>query len=296
MPLTLADSNLLSLPMMTRGVIDTIVRESRILQLLPFTDVVGNSYVYNQELTLSTVAFYAPNDNWSEGTLTVQQKVAHLSILGGNADVDSFLERTYANVNDLRTVAIQNKAKAVAYQYCDTFINGDTGSDPNAFMGIAKLVDPTQKITAGANGAALTLDMMDQLIDKIKPGAPDLILMSRRSRRNLMKLLRGSGNLFETDVNNFGQRIEFYAGVPIAVDDNQADTQVVGTSGAVCSSIYAMKLGDNGVLGLTNGGIMTEQVGNLPDADAWRVRIKFYCSIASKYLFGLANLVGVNGS
>ncbi len=293
MPMTLADSNLLSLPMMTRGVIDTIVQESRILQLLPFQDVVGNSYLYNQELTLSTVAFYAPNDNWSEGTLTVQQKVAHLSILGGNADVDSFLERTYANVNDLRTVAIQNKAKAVAYSFENTFLNGDTSLDPNSFNGIARLVDPTQKVAVGgANGGQLTLDYMDQLVDMIKPGKPDLLLVSRRSRRKLMSLLRGAGNLFETDVNNFGQRVEYYAGVPIAIDDFQPDNLTVGTSND-CSNIYAMKLGDTGVLGLTNGGIMTEQVGNLPDADAWRVRIKFYCGLAMKALHSLAVLNGV---
>ncbi len=293
MPMTLADSNLLSLPMMTRGVIDTIVQESRILQLLPFQEVVGNSYLYNQELTLSTVNFYAPNDNWSEGTLTVQQKVAHLSILGGNADVDSFLQRTYANVNDLRTVAVQNKAKAVAYSFENTFLNGDISLDPNSFNGIAKLVDPTQKIAVGgANGGQLTLDYMDQLIDLIKPGKPDLILLSRRSRRKLMSLLRGAGNLFETDVNNFGQRVEFYAGVPIAIDDFQPDNLTVGTS-TDCSSIYVMKLGDAGVMGLTNGGIMTEQVGNLPDQDAWRVRIKFYCGIASKALHSLAVANGV---
>ncbi len=294
MPMTLADSNLLSLPMMTRGVIDTIVQESRILQLLPFTDVVGNSYLYNQELTLSPVSFYAPNQTWSEGVLTVQQKTAHLSILGGNADVDSFLERTYANVNDLRTVAIQNKAKAVAYSFENTFINGDTAIDPNSFNGIQKLVDPSQQISAGpgANGGQLTLDYMDQLIDLIKPGKPDLILLSRRSRRKLMSLLRGSGNLFETDVNNFGQRVEFYAGVPIAIDDFQPDNLTVGTSND-CSNIYAMKLGDSGILGLTNGGIMTEQVGNLPDQDAWRVRLKFYCGIASKALHSLAQLNGV---
>jgi hypothetical protein len=295
MPMTLADSNLLSLPMMTRGVIDTIVKESRILQLLPFQDVVGNSYLYNQELTLSTVEFYAPNDNWNESTLTVQQKVAHLRILGGNADVDSFLERTYSNVNDLRAVAVQNKAKAVAYAFENGFINGDVTLDSNSFDGIAKLVDSSQVITAGgANGGQLTLDYMDQLIDLIKPGKPDLMLFSRRSRRKLMALLRGSGNLFETDVNNFGQRVEYYAGVPIAIDDFQADAEQVGTS-SDCSSIYAMKLGDAGVMGLTNGGIITEQVGNLPDRDAWRVRIKFYCGLASKAKFSLARLNGVRG-
>jgi hypothetical protein len=293
MSLTLSDANLLSLPMMTQGVIDTIVRESRILAALPFQDVVGSSYIYNQELTLSTADFYAPNDSWNEATLTVQQKVALLKILGGNVDVDSFLERTHANVNDLRAVAVQNKAKAVAYAFEDTFINGDISVDNNSFDGLARLVDPAQVISVGTgNGGQLTLDYMDQLVDAVKPGKPDLLVLSKRSRRKMMSLLRGSGNLYETDVNNFGQRIEYYSGIAIAPDDFVPDNETLGSS-SDCSSIYALKLGDFGVLGLTNGGIITEQVGSLPDKDAWRVRIKFYCGLAAKAKYGLARLNGI---
>lgn len=40
----------------------------------------------------------------------------------------------------------------------------------------------------GANGGALTLDLMDQMIDLVKPGRPDLLLMSKRTRRKLSSL------------------------------------------------------------------------------------------------------------
>ena len=44
----------------------------------------------------------------------------------------------------------------------------------------------------GVNGGALTLDKLDELIDPVKGGKPDLLVMSRRSRRTLNKLARTS--------------------------------------------------------------------------------------------------------
>jgi len=45
----------------------------------------------------------------------------------------------------------------------------------------------------GAGGATLTLSMLDQLIDAVKGGKPDMLLMSRRSRRKINALVRASG-------------------------------------------------------------------------------------------------------
>jgi hypothetical protein len=47
-----------------------------------------------------------------------------------------------------------------------------------------------QVIATGATGAALTLAKIDELIDAIKGGKPDMLLMSRRSRRKINALVR----------------------------------------------------------------------------------------------------------
>ena len=87
----------------------------------------------------------------------------------------------------------------------------------------------------GANGAALTLDKLDELIDLVKPGRPDALCMAKRTRRKLSSLRRASGNLLETDVDAFGRRALFYDGIPILVDDFLPVNEVEGASGAVCS-------------------------------------------------------------
>lgn len=152
----------------------------------------------------------------------------------------------------------------------------------------------TQEVTAGANGAQLTLDMMDQMIDLVMPGKPDAIFLSRRTRRKLSSLRRASGNLLEVDVDQFGQRALFYDGVPLYVDDFISDAQVQGSSGSVCSSVYALKFGQGvGVLGLEHGGIQIEKVGELETKDATRWRLKWYAALSVFSQLGVARVKGI---
>ena len=70
-----------------------------------------------------------------------------------------------------------------------------------------------------------------------------VVLFDKRTRRKLSSLRRSSGNLLETDVDAFGRRALYYDGIPILVDDFIPTDEEQGTSGAVCSSIYAVKFG-----------------------------------------------------
>jgi hypothetical protein len=155
----------------------------------------------------------------------------------------------------------------------------------------------SQTITAGANGAALTLGMMDSLMDAVKPGQPDALFMSRRSRRNLNALRRAQGAQLAEGLDQFGRHTLFYDGVPINIDDNIPDNLAQGTSGNICSNIYALKFGWNvGVMGIHSGGIQVDRIGSLETKDATRNRIKWYASIALMNPIGCARLIGVNGS
>jgi len=145
----------------------------------------------------------------------------------------------------------------------------------------------------GANGASLTLDKLDELVDTIKGGKPDMLLMSRRSRRSLNKLARTSGSFLEADRDEFGQMLQYYDGIPVGVSDYISDAQTVGTS-SDCSVIYAFQMGEGGLVGLTSpGGLQVERVGSLETKDATRTRIKWYSSLALFNTIKLARLTGV---
>ncbi len=293
MALTLAEAAKLSNDILLVGVIETIIYDSPILQLMPFIEIVGNGLTYNQENEAATAAFYDVGDTWAESTPTFTQKTATLKILGGDADVDNFLKATRSNIQDLEAAVVQLKAKAVQQKFEDTFINGDTTSDPKSFDGIDTLCDVNQTVSMGANGATLTLEKLDELIDKLKGGKPEMLLMSRRSRRKLTALSRAAGGVLVTDSNQFGQMVEFYDATPIGVCDWIADDNTVGSS-EDCSTIYALKFGEGAVAGLTSpGGLQVERVGSLETRDASRTRVKWYVSIAAFNTIKLAKLIGV---
>ncbi|MGH9173949.1 MAG: major capsid protein [Vicinamibacterales bacterium] len=296
MAMTKAEAAKLTNDLLLRGVIETIVSESSVLQMLPFEDVTGTAITYNRENAAPTVDWYDVGDTWTESTPTFTQVTASLKILGGDADVDNFLAQTYRDPNDIEAETIALKAKAVAYEFSQTFYDGDDAVTPKQFDGLVNLVTAGQTIEMAINGAALTLDKLDELIDLVKPGRPDALMMAKRTRRKLSSLRRASGNLLETDVDMFGRRALFYDGIPILVDDFLPTNETQGSSGAVCSSIYAARFGRQGVLGLDNGGIQIERVGELETKDATRTRVKWYCGLALFGTLGLARLEGINGS
>ena len=293
MAMTKVEAAKLTQDMMLRGVTETIVKESRLLQLLPFTEVTGTAITYNRELTMPAVSFYDVGDTWTEAAPTFTQVTTGLKILGGDADVDNFLQSTYADPNDIEAEVIASRAKAVAHQFSTTFYAGDSVVDPKSFDGIAKLIPAGQTILAGANGGALTLDLVDQLIDLVRPGRPDALCMSKRSRRKLSSLRRASGVTLETSVDQFGQHVTTYDGIPVVVDDFIPDTETVGT-GVNTSRIYALKLDASmGVSGLEHGGIQIETLGELETKDATRHRIKWYCGLMLRSELGTAQLRGI---
>jgi len=139
-----------------------------------------------------------------------------------------------------------------------------------------------QVITPAAGGGALTLAMMDQLIDLVKGGKPDFFLMSRRSRRRLKALLQASTHYIETGESSFGRRILTYDGIPVLISDFLLDTEAADNgSGNSFSSIYAIHVDPtDGLTGLTNGGVQVIDVGQLETKDAVRTRIRWYVSMA----------------
>ena len=96
MAITKAQASSLSNDLLMRGVIDTIVKECAILSFLPFMEVTGTSISYNREATMPEASFYNVGDTWTEATPTFTKHTAQLAIIGGDADVDNFLQQTYS--------------------------------------------------------------------------------------------------------------------------------------------------------------------------------------------------------
>lgn len=267
----LDQAKLLTQDMLQRGVIETMAKTSGVLQRLPFVEVVGSGYAYNVVEELPEVQYRAVNGNYTESTATARQTVENLVILGGDADVDVYLTRTHSNLNELRAMQTELKAKAVARQFEKDFFAGDGTSN--------KLKGLDARITGSIAGTKLTttaleLDDLNELLDAVVDGA-DALYMSKKVRREVMKLLQASQHYIENGTDAFGRPVAMYGGVEIVpVEDSLIPA----------NKIYAVKFGtDSYVHGLSNGGVQARDLGELDTKPCYRTRIEFYCGLATKH-------------
>ena len=304
MALTLAEAEKLSNDVLLQGIIETIVKDSPILQSLPFIQIVGNGLSYTPEKTLPTVDFYDVGDTWVESTPEFEKVTATLKIMGGDADVDNFLKSTRSNIQDLEAAVIEQKAKALRHEFEKQFLYGNNTTSPKQFDGLIKLIDTgtasDQLIAMAATGATLTLTKLDELIDAIKGGKPDLLLMSRRSRRKLQSLARAAGSNLEVGEGKLGDFVQLYNGIPVAVSDWVLDTHNVTASledsytSDADSTIYALSFGEGALVGLSSPEMLqVERIGSLETKDANRTRVKWYVALALFSAVKAAALIGV---
>ena len=310
MSILLAESAKLSNDVLLQGVIETILKESPILQAMPFIEIVGNGLTYNRETSLAAAAWHAPLGDWTTATApTFDQLTATLAVLGRNADLDNFIKQTRSNLQDIEATVIELAAKSVRMEFERAFLYGCVANylgmtgDANSINGLIKLIATgtasSQVIAMGATGAALTLAKLDELIDAVLGGKPDLLLMSKRSRRKVNALARAAGNNLEVGTGKLGEFAQFYNGIQIGVSDYVLDAHVLTASvetavtGGTCSTIYAMQFGEGAVCGATNGGIQVEPIGAMEGKDANRNRIKWYVSLVDFCVQRRAALIGV---
>ncbi|HLF71752.1 MAG TPA: phage major capsid protein [Dehalococcoidia bacterium] len=305
MALTLAEAAKLSNDVVLQGVIETVVKESHVLDLLPFVDMVGNALTYNRENAMATAAFFDVGDTWTESTPTFTQVQTTLKILGGDADVDRYIATTRSNVQDIEAAVLELKAKAVAHEFEDEFVYGDTAVDAKGFDGLHKLIGAgAQQVNMGSGStpAALSVAKLDELIDLLKPGKPDFLMMSRRTRRGLGVFARALTSPVTYEPDEFGRRVAYFDGIPIVVSDFMVDTETIASgrfsakTGGASTSIFAVKVGEGQLSGLTNGGIQIDNIGELETKDARRWRCKWYVAIALFSALAIARLDGVSSA
>lgn len=294
--------------MLKRGVIEEIIRDSVVLQKLPFIDVVGNAYEYMVEEALAGASWYDPNEVWSESTGSWIKRTAVLRILGGDADVDNFLKATRSDVNDLRAEVVSNKTKAVKHTFLDAFYYGNNTTNAKQFDGLQKLIAATgytgQRVSlgSGTTPAALSVAKLEEAMDLILDGMPDVILMTRKLRRLLNAYIRSTGSGTGLPPQEFGKRVSEFAGVPVAIDDFITNTELLAsgafsakTGGTNTTSIYIVRFGQQDVTGFQNGGLTVRQVSkDLESKDGERVRIKWYVSLGIIRVFSAAIVDGIN--
>lgn len=265
------------------AVISMFARASDLLMALPFKDIQGNAYQYNREGTLPGVAFRGVNESYTASTGIVNQLTEALRIAGGDLDVDTFIIKTQGEA--VRAVHEEMKVKALAAELTRVIIKGDSTSNLREFDGLQNRITGSQLISAGstANGTALSLAKLDELIDAV-PSASALI-MSKAMRRRLTQAARTTtvGGFISYDKDAFGRRVTVYNDIPILVpySDNGGTEPIAfdeaATSGtATGTSIYCVAFGDGLLSGIQSGPMSVRDLGELETTPAVRTRVEWF--------------------
>lgn len=300
---TLAESAKLTQNELHAGIIETIVDVNPMFELIPFQEIQGNALAYNRENAMGDVQFLAVDGTiTAKNPATFTQVTSLLTTLIGDAEVNGLIQATRSDLQDQRAIQIASKAKSLGRQLQNTLVNGDGTS--NSFSGLLALCDAGQTIAAtGANGDALTFDILDRLIDQIKDkeGSPDYFMMSARTIRSYYALLRGLGGATINDVITLpsGRQVPSYRGIPILRNDFIPTNQTKGTT-TTCTTIVCGTWDDgsmtHGLAGLTavgSAGVRVENVGISETKDNTITRVKMYCGMALFSLLGLAIATGI---
>lgn len=126
-------------------IMDIFVRESEILEFLPFDNAVsptgGSTLVYGyiQEKVPSTASFRAIGSEYTNSEAVLQQLAVTLKVFGGSFQVDRVIKSIEAQLESVNH-QVQSKVRALAALFHDTMINGDSATNALSFDGLNKML------------------------------------------------------------------------------------------------------------------------------------------------------------
>ena len=156
MAITLAEMKVGMSDKVAPQIVDIFLRESEILQMLPFDNCVspqGGStltYSYLQKKLPSVAAFRALNNEYTANAATVDKKTADLKIFGGSFEIDRVLKQAEGPFNNM-AYQIREKVLAAISLFHYTMINGNATTTATEFDGLDKmLTGTTSEFNTGA--------------------------------------------------------------------------------------------------------------------------------------------------
>ena len=226
MAMTLAEMKVGMSDKVSQQIVDIFLRESEILQLLPFDNCVspqGGStltYAYVQKKLPSVAAFRALNAEYAANQATVEKKTADLKIFGGKFQIDRVLKEAEGPWNNM-AYQIREKVLAAISLFHYTMINGDATTRSTEFDGLDKMLAGTS--TEYNTGASIDISTMaqlkanaDQLYEQIqlliKNTSADALLMNSAMVTKVQTMARILGYKTESE-EAFGRKVTSMDGV-----------------------------------------------------------------------------------
>ena len=307
---TLAEAAKLINNQIVQGVAEDIITTNPMWSAMPWTGYEGQAILVNRENALGDAQHLAVGGAiTAKAAATFTQITFSATTTIGDAEINGLVaaQSSGAGVDQL-AIEISSKAKSVG-RLLQTGIASGTGVSPQ-LNSLHTLCDAGQ-FTAASAGQAITLLLMDQLLDlvKSKDGQVDWIMMPARTLRAYKALVRSLGGITETMAytmpNGTTRNVSVYEGVPIFQNDYLSVVETANgaaLAGGALTSVFAGCWDDgSNKVGVSMihpiavpAGIQIEQVGVAETKDEVITRVKSYSNFALFNRKGMARLTSIN--
>ena len=298
MAVTFAQAAALETDPVRRGALETALAVSKVWDRLPFEMIEGNAYAYDKDKVLPGTAFRTVNEGYVESTGVVNQDTERLVILGGDADVDRFLEKTMQKSRGvLMADQVKMKLESAQSTYVDTMFNGDVNVNPKGFDGLRKRLVGGQVINATVSLATeAAFDDLETLFGQVSN--VDAVYAPRKLLARYKSLARKVGGAEYINSEITGKREWMWNGVTfLDPGEHWSGRSILPYDATDGGDIYAIRFADSyteeGVMGIANGMLEAYYLGELQEKPAYRTRIDFYPGLVVQGGHAAARLRGV---
>ena len=281
----LSDAQELTQSMLLKGVVRTVIESGHLVPMMPIKQITGKDILYNREdsWTASDGADFAAirqQLSWSSAVTYTPVTVA-LKRIYRQDPLDNFVMDTYGNINDYRSVAIEQLTKRLVRFLEDRTIYGDL-TYPLAteeFDGLHALAQENSgNLDIDEGEGALSLMNLRKAITAMKVntlGKANMVILVPPAIGDRIDAGYAESGLVRTNVTHqmlqatipgvgqAGQEITFFRGVPIVRSDflvaEQANTGVgsnaraKNSSGTAQYSVFIVRFGQTEDGGLSMG-------------------------------------------
>uniref|UniRef100_UPI0006D27136 major capsid protein n=1 Tax=Clostridium sp. NkU-1 TaxID=1095009 RepID=UPI0006D27136 len=266
------------------GVIDEFRKSNWILDHITFDDAVSPTgggatptYSYTRLKTQPTAQFREINKEYTPHEVTKERHSVDIKVFGGSYQIDRVIANMGGIVSEVELQQSQ-KIKAAQALFNDTFINGDSAVDSNAFDGLEKaLAGSSTEYNAGESIIDLStsqlvtdnfqhfLDMLDEFLRGLD-GEPSFIAGNTKLISKLRACARRA-SMYQVTKSDWGTNVEAYGNIPFVDLGAKPGTnnEVVGIDTAKgTTSLFAARLALDGLHGVSFAGVAPVQTW-LPD-------------------------------
>lgn len=308
---TLAEAAKLINNEIVQGVAEDIITTNPVWNVMPWTGYEGQALLINRENALGNAQHLAIG-----GTITAKDAATFTQVpfsavtTIGDAEMNGLVQAQSSSAGvDQMAIEISSKAKSVG-RLLQTGIATGTGVSPQ-LNSLHSLIDAGQFAGGASTGRAISLDLIDALLDlvKAKDGEVDWIMMAGRTLRSYKALVRALGGVNETMAftmpNGTTRTVSVYEGIPIFQNDYLSVVETANgaaLTGGALTSVWAgvwddgsQKVGASMIHPASvQAGIAVEQVGVAETKDESIVRVKSYSNFAVFNRKGIARLASIN--